>query len=932
MLSSSITMERKTNRITSVLVFIILLIIMLPGCNGSNGPSSPAVGNDDSNTPELQKSKNNPASETGKSGGKALWGFWDVSFDHAAGLQIVPLRGIEYTFDINSFLQPPKGSLTNMTINVINMEKLWNAGDVTVDISLTHPFPGLTQFTGFDVLGVFIGKGDYVANSDLGILYANPANGAVLKNADGYTRWMNPLEFKTPGILGFTEGARGLKNQYWNATLNPYKYFADGLYTTESIVDDFKIPYQVNNRGLFSPGSTNTRRYDIHFPMFDGKPVVKFQYVVLASWAEPSVIPPQAIPGDFPAKANMQEAFYCDISTVGSTVYWVNKDDNGGNLFLTLQIFDWQGMGNPSGVAGEIKRIILDSPDEFINGGSKLVMTDSQWTVMAGDCPNSIKLAIDVGAVHPGGPCPYDNDVLVTIVTKEMGDYDNGFGASYPTDGVLSGYARLFYDMGNVCNDPPVVWFENCPDNPLTVANRTFRWDAEDDVTPNTDIEFRWKYDDDDWSDWETNLKQAYLENMAEKDHVLTVEASDSDGQVGTVKCIFSVDLPPEHMPPNLDFTNCTAYVRTANKTFHLDISDDYTPLSMIKVRYQLDGSPWTNLPDGTVNIPVTGMASGEFHSLIVEIEDLDEMTDSAQCDWTVNFPPNVTIDDCPSQDVNVNSCTFNWTGTDPEGDTLQYSTKVDTAAWSGWGTNTMQVVNGLTAGNHVFYVQVRDITNGTDQAQCNFKVNFGPSISITNQPTQDVNTTSYIFQWTATDDLDSPLTMQYNVQKDGVWQGWAVGTLTYNWSSLTSGNHTFRIRVRDTGNPQLTAEDVCNFLVNYKPTVNITNCPAGMWPSPDLTMTWTGVDDNSPAGSMDYSYKLDANPWSPWQLGQLSTNLSGLTNAAHTFSVRVRDTGTPQLYCSTPPDSCDVCNFTVDTSCAFPPPDVTNFSASDAD
>lgn len=919
-------------RALSFIAYAVIVMLLLPGCGkGGGAPTVPA--DDQQNTPPaLTAATDYPTSMPGETGGKALWGYWDVSFTKEGGVEVVPLRGVEYALNVNRFLQPPIGSKDSIKISIIDWQKLFISGKVIVDVSLTHPFPGMTQFTGFDVLGIMIGTATYVANSDTGIIYSRPRKDPILLNADGYTRWMNPLEFVSGGILGFEEGYLGNKNQWWGSTLNPYKYFADGLYAAEPVSGHFQSYIDVSKRGLFSSGQTNTRRYEIVFPMTEDGPDVRFQYVVLASWKEPENVPPLTIPGDFPAEANMQEAFHCAISTAGSTLYWNSMHDNGGTLFLTLEVFDWQGMSNPSGVEGEIHHIVLDSPDEFINGGSKLVFNPGDWTQMAGDSENSVKLALNVGSAQPGGPCPYDNDVLVTIVTAEQGNYDNGLGAAYPTQGILSGYARLFYDLGNICNDPPVLWFENCPENELPSGTKTFRWDGVDDVTPNELIEFRFKMDTDAWSTWEANLHIAYYEDLAEGPHAITVEARDSDGQVSSEQCKFSIKLPPAPQPPVVEFANCTPYVRAASKTFTLDISDDYTPISLMKVRYQYDGGSWNNLPDGSTSITLNGLTSGGPHSLVVEVEDLDTMTDQAVCDFYVNFRPSVSIDNCPAQDLNANSYSFSWTGTDPEGDALEYQTQLDMTGWTGWGPATGRFLNGLTSGNHVFYVKVRDITNGQNQTQCNFAVNFGPSISITNKPTQDVNSISYTFQWTANDDLDSPLTMQYNVERDGVWQGWQVGILSHNWTPLTSGPHTFRVRVRDSGNPGLWVEDFCNFIVNFKPTVSIDDCPVGAWPSVDITFNWTGTDDNSPEGGMSYSYKLDSDPWSPWLLGQLTTSYTGLSEGLHTFQVRVRDTGNPVLQCDTPPSTCDTCNFNIDTDCASAPANVLNFKATDGD
>ena len=134
--------------------------------------------------------------------------------------------------------------------------------------------------------------------------------------------------------------------------------------------------------------------------------------------------------------------------------------------------------------------------------------------------------------------------------------------------------------------------------------------------------------------------------------------------------------------------------------------------------------------PDGTTQITLNGLVSGGPYQLIVEAEDGDGMINQGLCEFEVNFAPNVTIDNCPGLDVNIPDYTFNWTGTDPEGDSLEYQTKLDTGMWSGWDPATSLDLLGLASGTHTFYVRARDITNGQDQTQCTFDVNFGPSIS----------------------------------------------------------------------------------------------------------------------------------------------------------------------------------------------------------
>ncbi|MCX6646563.1 MAG: hypothetical protein NTY09_09420 [bacterium] len=922
--------SRRQNPMLQVLTCIIVLVMLMTGC-GKKGGVNPALPGVDSDNPAPESQSLTAASDfdypdsvPGAHGGKAMWGYWDISWTEENGFEVIPLRGIEYTFNINTFIQPPVNPLSTFQIKMIDMEKLLLTGEVEVELSIKHPFPNMEQFTAFDLIGVIYGTGTYIAGSNTDIIYANPAVDPVLKNADGYTRWFNQSEFPKEGIVGYTEGAMGNQDQTWGSTINPYKYFAHGIYPTQSVTNYYQSAAAVANRGAFRTTDIPSRDYKLDFPIVNGHLDVRFQYAFIVSWVEPAHTPPMSIPDDFPAEANMQEAFACDISTAGSTLYWNDMHDSGGNLVLTLEVFDWQLMSGSGGLVGQISKVVLDSPDEFINGGNALTFYPGTWTEYAGTDPNSVKLVLNVDRVQPQGPCPYDNDVLITIVTGEMGDYSNGLSFPYPHNGVLSGYARLFYDMGNICNDPPILEFVNCPENgTFDVKNITILWQGEDDITPNKLLDYRYKLDAEPWSDWQTDKTQTNLENLSETNHIFQVECRDYDGQITHAQCQFLVHVPPLSNPPKVSFSNCTQYIH---------ISDDTTPISQMKVRCSLDAGIWVEKPVGTTALDYYGLDPDMYHEIIVEVEDKDGYKNQAVCDFSVNFNPTVVIDNCPSQDHNSTTITFQWSGGDPDMDVLNYETKLDTEPWIDRGGSTQLIINGLSSGNHVFYVRVTDGVDGSSQAQCNFRVNLPPTVNITNCPVSDLHAFSYTFNWNASDDMDSAITLEYNIELDGFWQGWVNGISSYLWSPMTSGSHNFSVRVRDSGNPQQWVEDTCSFDVNMAPNIVITNCPANIVMADNYTFNWTGSDDIDGPGSLSYSWRIDGLAWSAWQIGLLSINVGGLTDTTHVFEVAVQDTGIPPLTCHGPPDVCAVCNFAVNVSAAILPGDVPNFQASDGD
>ena len=65
--------------------------------------------------------------------------------------------------------------------NCVSIEKVTKLGNglVDVDASITHPFPGLAQYTGFDVKGIVMFKGSVRSLILRGSMSSEPASGAL---------------------------------------------------------------------------------------------------------------------------------------------------------------------------------------------------------------------------------------------------------------------------------------------------------------------------------------------------------------------------------------------------------------------------------------------------------------------------------------------------------------------------------------------------------------------------------------------------------------------------------------------------------------------------------------------------------------------------------------------------------------------------------
>lgn len=448
-------------------LLISFLIVFIFGCNGAG--ENPAMPSSDSLIPgeDLTSQAGLPSLDNGSgqttdansdSDYRILWGYYDVYLDiESRTAEIVPLRNSSFTLNIAGLLQAPFGDPANFGISLHDASQFLTNGLIDVDISVTHPIPGDPNTRAFDLMVLIMGNGSVNGVMEPMVTYpASDGSDLILRNADGYSRWMNAVEFTDPGLFGFTEGAKGIPGFSPSATINGYKWYSKDLGITEDIATFCSSPGNVDLRGTFPAGSTLSRRFELQFPMsVTGNPVIQYQYAVLVSWAPPTApAPPIPAISDFPPAANLQEAFHMDISDNGSDLYYISPSDNGGNLRLRIEVFDWQGVGNPAGVIGELLSLYVeDSTGTVIPGGFLNILPFVSGT---GGCNNSVVLTVDIPGCVPQGTGP--QEFLVTAVSASPHDYNNGFTPAYPP-AALASYARTHVNVGgtNPCPQPTIT-------------------------------------------------------------------------------------------------------------------------------------------------------------------------------------------------------------------------------------------------------------------------------------------------------------------------------------------------------------------------------------------------------------------------------------------------------------------------------------------
>jgi len=411
---------------------ILALGFALFGCSGaSHNPSAPEV--DRPTTKAVALADRHQTH---------LWGHWDVFIDiPTQTIRAVPNRQTMFTANVVNFIN---ANPLKLGFHINGTPVGYNYVDVDIDVTITHPFPGLPQYNGYDVRGIFMGDGSASLAYNPDLIYPMPGPDQIMLpdpvdgfgGPDGYTRWFNRPEFSTGGmpLFQYTQGKAATPGFNGNATLNAYKYFADGLGATENLQS--WIETHPSQHGVFSAGSSDTRNYYLRFPDAKG---IRFGYAIIANWegAEPQYHP-----------SNAPEAVGCKVLD-SSNVYYVSPTTKGGKLKLDVSIWDWDAQ-IAGGVMEDYKiyleSTVLNSVHQFTTGEMTPIGGGEHYSTYHVEIP-----ADNVPGVH-------GNEYWVIVEEQDAG-YQNEFGVTnLAGSDPLAAFFRFDLTVAdNVDNTPPVI-------------------------------------------------------------------------------------------------------------------------------------------------------------------------------------------------------------------------------------------------------------------------------------------------------------------------------------------------------------------------------------------------------------------------------------------------------------------------------------------
>ncbi len=509
------------------LTTLLIVFLLATGCSGGDGAVTDPV------TPGIA---GNTIAQTVQQ--PHLWGYYEVEIDPVTmNVSVVPVRHVMFTANMVNIMNSNPAYL-GFDIQEVIMESEYM--DIDVNVSLAHPFPGMNQFDGYDVRGIFIGDGSGILEHNNDLIYPVTGTDQFMLNdpddgdgggPDGYTRWFNPTEFdpliSTMPLFAYTSGIYASSGNDGTATLNPYRYFADEIALDEDVFDWLTYSYELDGR--FSAGSSSTRNYYLRFPTSKG---VWFNYAITANWEGPDTHP-----------SNTPEAVGCQAD-VTESLFFVDETNWGGKLIVDLGIFDW-GSEIEDGYMQDYN-VIIEST--VLDGEYILDMTE--MTPVGG----TEQYSTYHFEVDPDNVDSLDGQEMFVLVEYPDLDYQNEFGVPNlaHTDSLTAVFRYDLVIAPEPTNLAPVCELVIDPSTPMPAEG----WDVgvpvtldatasyDEDLDPLT---FEWDFDgdliyDEDPDDLYEGAPDFPTRKYTES-YVGKVFLRLTDGQGGETICDVDVDV-----------------------------------------------------------------------------------------------------------------------------------------------------------------------------------------------------------------------------------------------------------------------------------------------------------------------------------------------------------------------------------------------------
>ncbi len=370
--------------------------------------------------------------------------------------------------------------------------------------------------------------------------------------------------------------------------------------------------------------------------------------------------------------------------------------------------------------------------------------------------------------------------------------------------------------------------------------------------------------------------------------HHFSVRARDAAGNTDQTPAerdwTIAAPPPPDTTPPETSITSSPDAATTDTAAgFSFGSSESGSSFEC-----SLDGGAWS---DCTSPQGFSGLSIGSHH-FSVRARDAAGNTDAspAEKDWTIlepppdTAPPETSIADSPDPATTETSAAFSF-GSSEQGSSFECS--LDGGDWS--ECSSPAAYSGLGFGPHHFSVRARDAAGNTDPspAQEDWTIleppppdTTPPETTIASGPAASTTDTSAAFAFGSSEAGSS-----FECSLDG--GAWSGCSSPQAYVGLGVGSHYFSVRARDAaGNLDQTPAS-SDWTIAPPPDTTPPETSISSGPPASTTATAASFSfDSSEAGS-SFECSLDSSTWASCTSPKA---YSGLTLAAHRFSVRARD------------------------------------------
>jgi len=381
-----------------------------------------------------------------------------------------------------------------------------------------------------------------------------------------------------------------------------------------------------------------------------------------------------------------------------------------------------------------------------------------------------------------------------------------------------------------------------------------------------------------DGGSWTPTTSPLNLSGLSDGSHTIAVAALDPVDGIDANPATYTWVI--DTTPPTVSITsepNNPTNIATASFTYN----GTDTGTGVDHYEYRIDGGTWTTDTTGATSF--TGLADGSHTFQVEAVDKAGNISTAASYAWTLDTtPPMVSITSEPNNPTNIATASFTFSGTDSVSGVDHYEYRIDGGAWTS-NTTGAASFTGLADGSHTFAVEAVDKAgNISTAASYTWTLDTTPpTVTITSEPNNPGNTTS--FTYSGTDTGTGVDHYEYRVD-GGAWTSNTTGVASF--AGLSDGSHTFAVEAVDKAGNISTAASYTWTLDTTPPTVTITAKPSNLTTIATASFTFSGTDSGT--GVDHYEYRIDGGAWTSNTTGAAS--FTGLADGSHTFAVEAVD------------------------------------------